>query len=235
MAHGFNDWNVMPEHSYRIYNAIRAKGVPCQIYYHQGGHGGDPPLEKMNKWFTRYLYGIENGVEKEPKAWIVREAKPRVEGEPSPSPAPQGRRRGAASTPTAYADYPNPEAKPVSLKLSPGGKSQGLLSFASTVPNAGLEKLVDDVSINGTDLAKAETSDNRLLYVTPELSEDLHISGIAKIKIKLACDRPAANLSVWLVPLPLPAETPRTPNRSHHHSRLGRSPELQIAHAERTA
>lgn len=206
MAHGFNDWNVMPEHSYRIYNAIRAKGVPCQIYYHQGGHGGDPPLEMMNKWFTRYLYGIENGVEKDPRAWIVREAKPRVEGEPSPSPAPQGRRRGAMSAPTSYADYPNPEAKPVALKLSPGGKSQGLLSLTSTVPNAGLEKLVDDVSINGTDLAKAETSDNRLLYVTPELSEDLHISGIAKIKIKLACDRPAANLSVWLVPLPLPAE-----------------------------
>ena len=31
MSHGFNDWNVMPEHSYRIYNAARAKGLPAQI------------------------------------------------------------------------------------------------------------------------------------------------------------------------------------------------------------
>ena len=46
----------------------------CSAYYHQGGHGGAPPLEMMNKWFTRYLYGVENGVEREPKAWIVRES-----------------------------------------------------------------------------------------------------------------------------------------------------------------
>ena len=50
--------------------------MPLQAYYHQGGHGGAPPLEMMNKWFTRYLYGVENGVEKEPKAWIVRENAP---------------------------------------------------------------------------------------------------------------------------------------------------------------
>ena len=44
MSHGFNDWNVMPEHSYRIYEAAKAKGIPAQIYYHQNGHGGPPPI-----------------------------------------------------------------------------------------------------------------------------------------------------------------------------------------------
>ncbi len=73
MSHAFNDWNVVPEHSVRIYDALKGQ-VPLQAYYHQGGHGGAPPLEMQNKWFTRYLYGVENGVEKEPKAWIVREA-----------------------------------------------------------------------------------------------------------------------------------------------------------------
>src|SRR5690554_5465276 len=43
MAHGFNDWNVMPEHSFRIYDALKQKGVPAKIYYHQEGHGGEPP------------------------------------------------------------------------------------------------------------------------------------------------------------------------------------------------
>ncbi|HEX5217325.1 MAG TPA: CocE/NonD family hydrolase, partial [Vicinamibacterales bacterium] len=75
MAHAFNDWNVVPEHSVRIYEALKGQ-VPLQAYYHQGGHGGNPPLEMMNKWFTRYLYGVQNGVEKEPKAWIVRETPP---------------------------------------------------------------------------------------------------------------------------------------------------------------
>ena len=73
MAHAFNDWNVVPEHSVRIYEALKGR-VPLRAYFHQGGHGGAPPQEMMNKWFTRYLYGVENGVEREPKAWIVRES-----------------------------------------------------------------------------------------------------------------------------------------------------------------
>ena len=28
----------------------------------------------INRWFTRYLYGVQNGVENEPRTWIVREA-----------------------------------------------------------------------------------------------------------------------------------------------------------------
>ena len=72
MAHGFNDWNVMPEHSYRIYKKAMEMGIPTQIYYHQDGHGGPPPLKMMNRWFTRYLFGLENKVEKDPNAWIVK-------------------------------------------------------------------------------------------------------------------------------------------------------------------
>src|SRR6185503_2522443 len=36
MAHAFNDWNVVPEHSVRIYEALKGR-VPLQAYYHQGG------------------------------------------------------------------------------------------------------------------------------------------------------------------------------------------------------
>src|SRR5512138_1445407 len=73
MAHGFNDWNVMPSHSIRFIKPLRDQGVPVQVYFHQGGHGGEPPFSMMNRWFTRYLFGIQNGVENDPKAWIVRE------------------------------------------------------------------------------------------------------------------------------------------------------------------
>ncbi len=73
MAHAFNDWNVIPEHSKRITDALKDVGVPLQMYYHQGGHGGAPPLGLQNRWFTRYLYGVDNGVENDPKAWVTRE------------------------------------------------------------------------------------------------------------------------------------------------------------------
>ena len=55
----------------RIGMAVKGR-VPLQWYFHQGGHGGAPPLEMMNKWFTRFLYGVENGVEREPKACELR-------------------------------------------------------------------------------------------------------------------------------------------------------------------
>ena len=181
MSHGFNDWNVMPEHSNRIYQAAKDRGVPVQIYYHQGGHGGPPPLEMMNKWFTHFLYDVENGVEEEPKAWIVREGDMR-------------------SQPTPYADFPNPAAEPVALHLRKGGSAAGRLSLKK--PRAGRERFVDDVAFSGADLARTSASNHRLLYVTPVLKEAVHLSGLATVRIRLASSKPAANLSVWLVSLP---------------------------------
>lgn len=29
-------------------------------------------MKQMNRWFTRYLHDVQNDVENEPKAWIVR-------------------------------------------------------------------------------------------------------------------------------------------------------------------
>ncbi|WP_392470286.1 Xaa-Pro dipeptidyl-peptidase [Sphingobacterium cellulitidis] len=182
MSHGFNDWNVMPEHSYRIYKAAKELGIPTQLYYHQDGHGGPPPMKMMNRWFTRYLFGVQNGVENEPKAWIVRENERQM-------------------NPTPYADYPNPSALNVKLFLVAGAPKHGALSTKQKSVKA-LETLVDDVSISGDSLAQLETSNHRLLYLSPKLTKDLHISGLPRINLRLASSKPAANLSVWLVALP---------------------------------
>jgi len=182
MSHGFNDWNVVPEHSFRIYQALKEKGVPVQVYYHQGGHGGPPPMKMMNRWFTRYLYDADNGVEEENRAWIVRENDDR-------------------SKPTSYKDFPNPDAEPVKLFLTKGAPERGGLSTSKALKQ-GRERLVDNFSFSGETLAKAEWTNHRLIYVTPELKHPLHISGTASISIRLASSKPAANLSIWLVSLP---------------------------------
>ncbi len=182
MAHGFNDWNVVPEHSVRIYQALKDKGVPVQAYYHQGGHGGPPPMKMMNRWFTRYLLGVENGVEKDPRAWIVRENDKR-------------------DKPTSYADYPNPAASPVTLYLSSGNPERGKLETTQP-PKQRTETLVDNFSFSGSVLAQAEWTNHRLLYVAPKLTEAVHISGTPAITIEVASNKPTGNLSVWLVSLP---------------------------------
>jgi X-Pro dipeptidyl-peptidase len=182
MAHGLNDWNVVPEHGDRIYQVLKSREENTQVYYHQGGHGGSPPKPMMNRWFARYLHGVKNGVEKGPRAWIVREADDR-------------------SKPTAYEDFPNPSAKPVKFHLGAGAPEHGRLE-TSEHPKQGKETLVDNFSFSGSSLAKAELTEHRLIYVTPELKESIHLSGSPRISIRLASSKPAANLSVWLVSLP---------------------------------
>lgn len=182
MAHAFNDWNVVPSHSYRFIEKLKEMGVPLQIYYHQGSHGGEPPFKMMNRWFTRYLFGIENGVENDPKAWIVREGAERL-------------------SPTAYTDYPNPDARPVTLYLTGGAPEAGGLVMTKPAKQE-KETLIDNYSFTGSSLAQAEYSNHRLLYLTPVLTEPVHISGVVKIKIRAASSKPAVNLSVWMVALP---------------------------------
>ncbi|MEQ1858021.1 MAG: Xaa-Pro dipeptidyl-peptidase [Longimicrobiales bacterium] len=182
LAHGLSDWNVMPGHSVRAYQALRARSVPVQLFLHQGGHGGHPPLELMNRWLTRWLFGIENGVERDPRSWVVRE--------------------GASSeAPTAYADYPHPGAVDVVLRPGLGGRGVGALSAGPGL-RQGLETLVDDVALTGGALARAGSDDHRLLYATPQLTGPVHLSGTPRVTVRLSSSRPAANLSVWLVMLP---------------------------------
>ena len=157
-------------------------GLPTQIYYHQFGHGGPPPITIMNRWFTRYLHGVENGVENDSRAWIVREGE-------------------KMSEPTAYKDYPNPDASNIALSLTPGGLKAGRLTTLEAKSKT-TETLSDDYNFDGASLAKAESSPHRLLYTTPILKEDIHISGTPKVTIKLSSSKSAANLSVWLVSLP---------------------------------
>ncbi len=199
MAHAWNDWNVMPEHSVRVIDRLRERDVPLQMYFHQGGHGGAPPLEMMNRWFTRYVLGVENGVENDPVAWIVREEDDRME-------------------PTPYANWPVPGAAPVAFGLDAGGREAGLLRPTEENDGDGAEvvreSLVDDVSFYGADLAQAESSPHRLLYATAELTEAVHISGWPQVTIRMTADRPAVNLSVWLVALPWEEAAPRQPNFS---------------------
>ena len=101
----------------------------------------------MNRWLSRYLYGVENGVESDPGAWIVREGDDRL-------------------SPTPYPSYPNPDAESVRVVPSGDGGRQGC-SRLEADPAAAQQSFTDDVSFSGADLAGAEASEHRLLFATP--------------------------------------------------------------------
>lgn len=193
LAHGLNDFNVVPEHSIRIYQALKDQHTPTQLYLHQGGHGGPPPLEMQNRWFSHYLYGINNGVEKDPRLYVQREGAPR------------------GSPPAAYAEYPNPSAEAINVFPQAGGSGIGALGLTSSPAQS--ETIIDDVRMSGSANASAIQSVNRLLYATPVLKESLHLSGTSTMTIRMSSSKPAANLSVWLVQLPY--DSTRAGSESH--------------------
>ena len=196
LAHGLNDYNVTPDHSVRIYNEMKARGLPVSIYLHQGGHGGNPPADMLNRWFSHYLYGVDNGVEKEPEAWIVQDASAQAPGAVAAAPA-RGR---VATAPKPFASFPVPGSVPVVLHPAAGGPRIGALSY--TAAGSGAESLTDDVAFSGSALASAAQSPNRLLYATPAFTDTVHISGTARVTLRVSASVKAANLSVWLVMLP---------------------------------
>ncbi|WP_373070101.1 Xaa-Pro dipeptidyl-peptidase [Gemmatimonas sp.] len=205
LAHGLNDYNVTPAHSVRIYDEMRARGLPVGLYLHQGGHGGNPPADMLNRWFSHYLYGVNNGVPGDQSAYIVQDAAAQAPMAAvaatvaAGAPAPNLRLR-ATALPTPFATFPVPGTQTVTLHPTAGGRGIASLAFAPVA--TGAESLIDDVAFSGSALASAPSSANRLLYATPVLTDTVHISGTPRVTLRMAATVKAANLSVWLVMLP---------------------------------
>ncbi|WP_205649415.1 Xaa-Pro dipeptidyl-peptidase [Agromyces sp. LHK192] len=191
VAHGQNDWNVMTKNAADLYEAVKANGTPHQLYLHQGGHGGAPNDTLLNRWFTRYLYKVENGVEERPKAYIVRENNQLTE----------------------YPDWPQPGTAPVSLHLGAAETAGGVgeLDFASDTSGR-TESFIDDAQLRASALAAAAESPNRLAYQTRALTGAVRMSGTPKVSLDLAVDREQANLTALLVSYP-PTGAPRIVSR----------------------
>lgn len=181
MAHGFNDWNVMTDQSFRFYQAAKKKGLPVKFYYHQDGHGGEPPFELMNKWFTKYLHGIDNGFDQDSTVYIVREHQNSI---------------------TNYTHYPDANAQMVDFYLNNPLNNTGDLNLVNELQQQKLDTLKDDYHLDVEELIQTKYAANRLLFLSPILQKNIRISGVGHIQIELASDQAAANLSVYLVTLP---------------------------------
>lgn len=212
LAHGLHDYNVMPENSVRIYDEMTRLGLPVSLYLHRGGHGGNPPNDMLNRWFSHYLYGVANGVESEPPVWIIPAAEPRTSnGASAGGAAPTATAvRRAATPPVPFASFPVPGTEAAVLHPTAGGNGVAPLSFSS---GSGSETLVDDVRVSGPANASAGRSAHRLLYATPTFTRSVHVSGTPRVTLRVSSSAAAANLSVWMVTLPY--DSARAGSASH--------------------
>lgn len=183
-AQGLDDWNVKTRQAAQWYAALRLRNVPHKIWWHRFGHVDpitvrrDEWLRTVNRWFTRYLYGVPNGVENEPHATVQRE-----EGSWTEEP-----------------EWPPRSARPMLFHLTRGGAAAGGLSIAPGVAGPDVpEELWDDAGIRADDLAGAPSSVHRLAYFTGPADRPQRVSGTPQAQLALEFDRPAANVTVLLV------------------------------------
>ncbi|MFE2754942.1 Xaa-Pro dipeptidyl-peptidase [Actinosynnema sp. NPDC059335] len=183
-VHGLSDWNVKVKHVAQWYEALRRHGVEHKIWLHQSGHTDPDTLRSaewrrtVNRWFSHYLYGVDNGVEREPKATIQREDK---------------------TTWVDEADWPAPGTSTARVYPWAGGSERGALRFQQVPGTAVVESLRDDATKLAEDLIDLPGSGNRLSYATRPTSEPVRFSGTARVDLALSFDRPAANVTALLV------------------------------------
>ncbi|MBB3664342.1 X-Pro dipeptidyl-peptidase [Prauserella sediminis] len=183
-VHGLSDWNVTPSQTVRWYEALADHGVERKIWLHQFAHT-DPYgvrkeawLRTLNRWFSHYLYGIDNGVDAEPRATIQREDESWHD----------------------EADWPAAGAEDARLHLRPGGDGVGGLSPDGAQHGRPVtESLTDDASKKVEQLVDAETSPHRLRYATEAVPNAVRLSGTPSVDLRVSFDRPAANVTGVLV------------------------------------
>jgi X-Pro dipeptidyl-peptidase len=193
ISHGLNDFNVKPRHAAKLWAALGAHKIPAKIWWHRGGHGDRPNSVRqdvwratLNRFWSQYLFGMENGAMTGAKAVIEREDRTWVE----------------------YADWPVPGSVAASVRLTSAAEANGIGQLGDAPPSTRTaETIVDDSSIDATELVAAAQSPHRLIYQSPPLTASLHLSGTSSVRIRVAIDRPAAIISAMLVEYP-PAGAP---------------------------
>ena len=77
IVHGLNDYNVRPKHFDMMWREFSESGCNVKLLLHQDGHvtptqpaknaafdiGGETYDEILNRWFSHYIYDVENGAE----------------------------------------------------------------------------------------------------------------------------------------------------------------------------
>ncbi|HEX2415898.1 MAG TPA: Xaa-Pro dipeptidyl-peptidase [Thermoleophilaceae bacterium] len=190
VVHGLNDWNVKTKAFAEWWYRLHRYGIERKLWLHNGGHGGPQGEgaaayeQAENRWLDRWLFGVANGIEDEPRLTIQRED-------------------GAYSD---EADWPVRGSRPAMLRLSarranaPGELSSRRATrdrrTKQSFIDRGREFDTDDVLIQGPDEARPD----RLVYRSPELARAVRLSGTPFVRLRMSLDnRNAANLTAVLV------------------------------------
>ncbi|WP_323123407.1 Xaa-Pro dipeptidyl-peptidase [Burkholderia alba] len=182
IAQGLADDNVRVDQSTLWYQAMRRQGVPAQLWLHRAQHidprsrpaFADAWPAEVNRWFTRYLLGYANDVERDPGAVIEQ----------------------ADGTLLKEAQWPARGARPVTYFAGGDGSRDGaLLRYPTGGP---IVTFTDNAQIRALTLANADSGEHRGRFETAPLATASRISGTATARVRVTLSA-AANVTALLV------------------------------------
>ena len=185
-VHGLNDFNVKMNHLADWWLALSKEEVPRKLWLTQTGHV-DPFdfrraewVDTLHRWFDYWLMDIENGIMDEPAVDIER---------------------GANNWET-QSSWPDQNAENVKIRLAPGENDQtnGMLTTGPVKGNF-QQSFTDNPTQTEQQMVTNETAvkSDRLAFLSPQLEEDVRLSGIPEISLRAKVNKEDSNLTVLIV------------------------------------
>ncbi|UOE56184.1 Xaa-Pro dipeptidyl-peptidase [Cytobacillus oceanisediminis] len=185
-VHGLNDFNVKMNHLADWWIALSKEDVPRKLWLTQTGHV-DPFdfrraewVDTLHRWFDYWLMDIENGIMDEPAVDIER---------------------GADKWET-QSSWPDQNAANVKIRLAPGENDQtnGMLTTGPVKGNF-QQSFTDNPAQTEQQMVTNETAvkSDRLAFLSPQLEEDVRLSGIPEISLRAKVNKEDSNLTVLIV------------------------------------
>ncbi|MFD1933746.1 Xaa-Pro dipeptidyl-peptidase [Nonomuraea mangrovi] len=180
-VHTVNDLNVKPDNFSAWWQALGRRGVPRKIWVGQYQHVDpfdfegrrDVWVDTLHRWFDHWLLGVRNGITREPVADVQ-------------------------VGPTQWIterDWPARGALRMPLRPAADGRL-GLLPA-----RRGTTAAFADVRMPETEMVAdvGTAKPGRVAFTTGALPRDLRLSGTPVVDLRVALDRPTANLTALLV------------------------------------
>lgn len=188
ILHGLNDFNVKPKQFDLMYKAFAENDQTAKLILHQGAHYTPEQIDGLDlngilgRWYAHYLYGVENGAEKDPAV------------------------RVQSNVDLSWNTYDGWDTAAKTLTLAAGsGESKfssdlSLTSFDTTkadVDEGWIEYCTDMAYAWEADMLRGDTGASAVYRL--DVKEDTHISGTVRVAVTAAADRPTGILSAMLV------------------------------------
>ena len=180
-VHGLNDDNVKTDQFSEWWAGLAANNVPRKIWLGLVGHVDpfdfrrDVWVDTIHRWYDYWLQGIDNGIMDEPRAMI--ETAPNVFED--------------------HADWPLPDTQPTDIFLRGGSTTSvpGDLALTSGGPLA-TRLLTDAPNQSETTMVNLPlgSQTNRLVFISPILSQPLRISGTAMVDLFASFNKSSASV-----------------------------------------